>query len=270
MYVLILFLIFIFGVVIGSFLNVVIYRLGTGKSFIKGRSMCMSCGKQLAWHELIPVFSFLYLKGRCKKCKTSISYQYIIVEIIMGIIFTLTALYFLPLFIFHSIYYYLFFLLLFTVIFSLLIIITVYDIRHKIIPDRLVYPFAIISLFSIFLNSYVVGPLFVIPSWSSILAGPIVALPFFLLWLISRGKWMGLGDVKLVLGLGWLLGILLGFSAVILAFWIGAIFSIILLIFSKGKIGMKTQIPFAPFLVLGSLLVFFLNLDIFSIISLFS
>ena len=82
-------LIFIFGLFIGSFLNCVIYRLEQGESFLKGRSYCPNCKHQLAWYDLLPVLSFLFLRGRCRYCKKPISWQYPIVELFTGIVFTL-------------------------------------------------------------------------------------------------------------------------------------------------------------------------------------
>jgi leader peptidase (prepilin peptidase)/N-methyltransferase len=95
-----------------------------------------------------------------------------------------------------------------------------------------------------------------VPSILDLFSGPIVALPFVLFWLVSSGKLMGLGDAKLALSLGWLLGISRAFSGIIISVWIGAAVGVILVIFSK-KHKMTSEIPFAPFLVLGAILVFF-------------
>jgi leader peptidase (prepilin peptidase)/N-methyltransferase len=94
------------------------------------------------------------------------------------------------------------------------------------------------------------------------LSGLLIAAPFALFWLVSSGKWMGLGDAKLAVGLGWLLGLSRSLSGVVVAFWIGAIFGLSLVIFSK-KHGMKSEIPFAPYLVLGALLAFLFELHLF-------
>jgi len=262
--------VFIIGTIIGSFLNVVIYRFNTGKTIVSGRSMCMSCSNTLRWYELIPVFSFLIQSGRCRQCASRISHQYPIVELITGIIFVLISFKLLP-FLFMSFWMYLFFLVFFVFIFCLLIVISVYDIRHKIIPDKLVYTFILVSLFSIFINYSMFGGFLTIPSLDSLLAGPILALPFALLWYLSKGKLMGLGDGKLVLGIGWLLGLSAGFSAVIISFWLGSIIGLSLMIFTKKRknINMKTEIPFAPFLIVGTFLVFLFNIDILSIIKSF-
>jgi leader peptidase (prepilin peptidase)/N-methyltransferase len=259
---------FLLGTIIGSFLNVVIYRFNTGKSVVKGRSICMTCNRNLRWYELIPVFSFLIQKGKCRRCASSISHQYPIVELVTGLVFALIAFHFSPIFLI-SVYSYEAFVVLFSFIFSLLIVIVVYDMRHKVIPDKLVYIFIIVSFLSIFINYTGIGSFFIVPQFINILSGLLFALPFAFLWFISRGRWMGLGDAKLILGVGWMLGPLATFCALTLSFWIGSVISLILMAFSRNKINMKTEIPFAPFLVLGTLITFLFNLDIFSLSSLF-
>jgi prepilin signal peptidase PulO-like enzyme (type II secretory pathway) len=241
--------IFILGLIIGSFLNVVILRMNTGRSVAKGRSKCMRCNTPLSWYELIPVFSFLGLRGKCKTCSTHISFQYPIVELLTGITFTIlygaavTGYGF-------SLLAVLVFLFSATAA-SLLIIIFVYDIKHGIIPDMAVYLFIMLALVS------VAWRMFLIPGFAAgpeIVYGVLVALPFFLLWYFSKGKLMGFGDVKLALGMGWLLGLLGGFSAVIFAFWMGGIFGLFLLAVSR-KHSMRSQVPFAPFLIAGTFIV---------------
>lgn len=267
--------IFLLGTIIGSFLNVVIYRFNTGKSIVNGHSICMTCSKNLRWYELIPVFSFLIQSGKCRRCASSISHQYPLVEFGTGFIFALIAYHFLPI-LSISYWSFIFLLILYAFIFSLLVVISVYDIRHKIIPDKLVYLYAIVSFFSIFL-SYESGFLSLSwPSLISVLSGPIFALPFAFLWIVSKGKWMGLGDAKLILGIGWMLGPVVALSSIIISFWMGAIFGLFFIFFSRNisdskmmKIGMKTEIPFAPFLIIGTIISFFFNLDIFSLARLF-
>ena len=158
---------------------------------------------------------------------------------------------------------------------SFLLAITVYDIRHKIIPNLLVFSFIILSAFVAFI-SYIAQ----IPSglYASLildlLAGPILFLFFYALWKISNGAWMGLGDGKLALGIGLSLGFVSGLSAVILGFWIGAFFGVSLMLISKvlplvhlngGSVAvtMRTEIPFAPFLILGMAIVYFWGVSVF-------
>ncbi|HLP86802.1 MAG TPA: A24 family peptidase [Candidatus Paceibacterota bacterium] len=156
--------------------------------------------------------------------------------------------------------------ILFMLIFSLLIVISVYDLKHKIIPDKLSYSFIILSLFSIFINYSPVGHTFILPSLSNLIAGPAIALPFILIWLFSKGRLMGLGDGKLMLGIGWMLGLSSGVFAVIVAFWVGTIVSLFLIILSKRKINMKTEIPFAPFLIISTFITFLFSFDLFSLV----
>jgi prepilin signal peptidase PulO-like enzyme (type II secretory pathway) len=146
-------------------------------------------------------------------------------------------------------------------------VILVYDLKHKIIPDGLVYSFIALSLLKLFLF-HISYSTFLIPNYLDLLAGPILFLAFFLLWYLSGGRWMGLGDGKLAWGIGWFLGFFGSISAIILGFWIGAGFGIIILVIQKllasgrKKITMKSEIPFAPFLILGLILVYFFGLDV--------
>lgn len=260
--------IFILGTLIGSFLNVVIYRFNTGKTIVYGRSICMTCNRNLRWYELIPIFSFLIQRGACRRCASNISHQYPLVELGTGLMFTLIAFHFLPMMSF-SMASYITLVVLFVFIFSLLIVISVYDIRHKVIPDKLVYVYAVVSFLSIFVNHTSVGHLFIAPSLMSIVSGPLFALPFALIWFVSRGRAMGLGDAKLMLGIGWMLGVSASLSSVILSFWIGSIISLIIILFSNRKMDMKKEIPFAPFLIIGALITLIFNLDIYKLSSLF-
>lgn len=266
----ILIFIFLFGTIIGSFLNVVIYRFNTGKSMINSRSICMTCNVTLRWYELIPVLSFLFQKGRCRTCASQISHQYPLVEFITAVMFTIIAYHLLPI-LSVSFGIYLFFLLYFVLIFSILIVISVYDIRHKIIPDKLSYTFTILSLVLMFLHySSLSNVVFVIPNIWQFLAGPLLALPFFLISYLSGGRLMGMGDPKLILGIGWMLGLSVGASALFIAFFIGAVVGVVTLLLKKFATGLKTEIPFAPFLVLGAFIAFIYNIDFMSLASLFA
>lgn len=274
------FFIFIFGTIIGSFLNVLVLRYNTGISALKGRSFCFSCGKILGALELIPVFSFLMQKGKCKGCQSKISWQYPTVEALTGVLFVGVFLKYFGILDFYSVLYFildntsvLYYLVLALTTVSVLVFVTVYDIKHKIIPDGLVITFSILALLDILLDFFFLNSL---PGQAKerliwfLVGGPALALPLFFIWLISRGRWMGLGDPKLVLGIGWFLGPILGLSALMLAFWSGAIYGVFLIILSKFKwhnlnIGPKTEVPFAPFLILGFLLVFFFKIDILNL-----
>src|SRR5258706_12171426 len=196
-------LIFIFGTLLGSFLNVVIFRHNTGRGF-NGRSACLSCNRTLEWYELVPIFSFIFQRGKCRKCNTSFSVLYPSVEFSMGLFVLLLVsrfMFFLP----YELPNFVFFVAYYGALFALLLVIAGYDVRHKIIPDNLVYPFIGLSFLGLFLSEFGVFHLH-IATLVSILAGFFVALPLFLLFVVSRGHWIGFGDVKLALGLGLLLG----------------------------------------------------------------
>ncbi len=237
---------FIFGAIIGSFLNVVSLRFNTGMG-VNGRSKCFSCGKGLVWHELIPIVSFAAQKGRCKKCKSKISWQYPIVEFFSGAIFVLIFVKFPPVDVASAIT-----TVLYLFITAILIVITVYDIKHKIIPDSLSYTFSAIALAGLFFGGVT---LFHIPLLINLLAGPLCALPFAVLWAISGGRWMGLGDAKLMLGIGWTLGFVAAISSMVLAFWIGAVVSVAWMMIAFKKVKGNYEIPFAPYLILGMYIV---------------
>lgn len=269
---------FIFGTIVGSFLNVVSLRYNTGRSIAVSRSQCFSCGKTLFWYELIPVFSFVAFKGKCHSCGSKISWQYPLVELLTGVLFLGVYLKFAS---FPTVS-----MMLSTsymmLIISLLIVILVYDIRHKIIPNAFVYPLIALSLVSVIVPGVSEGFLALgFENWKleigNFLAGPILFLPFFFLWFFSRGKWMGLGDGKLVLGFGWLLGLSEGLSALVISFWAGSIIGLLLIAMRtlqnkqiaqlslfRNTTGftMKSEIPFAPFLILGFLLVFFFDISV--------
>ncbi len=236
--------VFIFGAIIGSFLNVVALRHNTGEPIIYSHSRCFSCGKKLFWKELIPIFSFIFQKGKCRHCRSNISFQYPFIELLTGLIFLLIFLKF------QFTDYGLLIAGYWFIIFSLLIIIAIYDFRHQIIPNKFVYAFIILSLISCFVLH--------ILCLYNFLAGLIFFGFFALLWLVSRGKCMGFGDAKLALGIGWMLGLKSGIFALLFSFWIGALVGILLVLFRKKKYNLKSAVPFGPFLALGSLIAFFI------------
>jgi leader peptidase (prepilin peptidase)/N-methyltransferase len=243
-------ILFVFGAIVGSFLNVVGLRLNSGLT-LGGRSRCGACGKKLRWWELVPILSFFILRGRCSKCRAKISWQYPGIEVLTGLIFATLYL------IFGLTIYY----LLSTLVFCTYIVIVIYDLRHKIIPDSLVYVAILLSVVGRWLSG---GSVL---DW---LAGPIMFGFFAAIWLISRGRAMGFGDAKLSLSIGLLLGAAKGFSAIVLSFWIGALFGLGYMIFSSKKITMKSgaritfksELPFAPFMLLGAWLGLIWNLDL--------
>jgi leader peptidase (prepilin peptidase)/N-methyltransferase len=281
--------IFLLGAAVGSFLNVVIFRFGNER-IIKGRSKCPHCGKILEWFELIPIFSFILQAGKCRLCKKNISLQYPIVEILTGL--TFVGIFWR--FIFRSplgINYVVFFsekgfwiwpLILFWIYYSsTLIAISVYDIKHYIIPDAFLFPAigaAILEIFYILATTLLWGKIFFIPQQNIVFSGPealifgivpfgiigsklfgamISVLLIFLPYFLSKGRAMGFGDVKLALFLGLSLGWPDVLVAIFLAFSFGMIWSIFA-IFLKRKT-MKSYLPFAPFLVAGTFATIFIG-----------
>ncbi|HEY4515575.1 MAG TPA: prepilin peptidase [Candidatus Paceibacterota bacterium] len=250
---------FIIGAAIGSFIHVIVLRYNTGLSFIQGNSVCLSCSVPLSWYHLIPIFSYLALKGRCSHCYSHFSIQYFLAELISGITFVW-------LFLFSNFSLFQSFLL--SLIFFILLFIFIYDLRHKIIPDPSVYLFIVISfLYAYITNLCLPDPVIQAGIFPFFLAAFIIPFPFFLIWFFSKGRMMGLGDVKFMVGMGALLGLSSGVSAIFLSFWIGATYVLLAFVykklFKKGyNMGMKTELPFAPFLIIATLLVFIFKINL--------
>ncbi|MBU2579534.1 prepilin peptidase [Patescibacteria group bacterium] len=245
------FLIFILGLSVGSFLNVVICRLETKESIVAKRSHCPQCGAVLSWYDLIPVLSFVFLLGKCRSCGKKISWQYPVIEITTACLFLLIFNFQFSIFNEFSIlnfqtlnlFYYL-------IIICFLIVIFVYDLRHYIIPDKIVFPAIIIAgIFNFQFSIFNEFSIFKFSILSAILAGGF----FLSLVLFSKGKWMGMGDVKLAFLMGLILGWPNILAALFLAFLTGAVVGVALIIF--GKKGLKSQIPFGPFLAGATVLV---------------
>ena len=239
---------FVVGTMMGSFLNVVILRINTGRSVASGRSMCTRCSRTLMWYELIPVASFLALRGKCRTCRTRISFQYPVVELGTGLLFVLLYIA-IPLVQGFTPFSWLTFIFMAT-IGAFLIVAAVYDVRHKILPDAVIYPFLLLSVFGVVVHA-TIDPHF--DGLRALFDGVLVALPLFILWLVSKGRVMGFGDVKLMLGIGWILGLSEGLAGLILSFWIGALFGLFLIAISRGY-GMKSEVPFGPFLIIGAII----------------
>lgn len=249
---------FLLGVCIGSFINVIVLRFEKGEK-ITGRSHCPHCLRTLHAYELVPLFSYLFLRGKCKSCKVPLSVQYPLVELITGVLFALVPLIGTePLDI--------------TILLgalSVLVAIVVYDMRHKIIPDSFVYTFNVLALASVFVEG---GSIITNPDPLLLLSGALASFPFALLWVVSKGAWIGFADAKLALGMGWFLGIMGALSAFMLAFWIGAVISLLLLLikhnrfqFMRNSLTIHSEVPFAPFLALGFLLVLFFSINAFTL-----
>lgn len=254
---------FLFGLVIGSFLNVVICRYNTGET-LWGRSRCFACGRGLSVKELFPLLSFLVQKGKCRNCLSKISWQYPIVEFLTALLFSLSFLKLSSSVNVIMLTRLSFWLAVFSswIFISLLLVIAVYDYRHKIIPDFLVILAVFFALLGAWLSLERSGfaNQMIFALHGLLLAGPTLALPLAGLWFISRGRWLGLGDAKLAYALGVFLGLSRGIVAFLLSFWIGAIIGLSLIVigrlqsFRSNRLSLKSELPFAPFLVAGALL----------------
>ncbi|TEU02142.1 prepilin peptidase [Candidatus Woesebacteria bacterium] len=227
----------IFGLVMGSFLGAYTFRYPRGISVLRGRSVCPKCKKNLVWYDNIPVLSFILLKGRCRECGKKISLRYPLIELATALGFVgIWFLFLEPVF--------LVFLIL---IFSLLVAVFVIDLEQKIVPDELVFTGFGLTVFYLLLIS---------PStlFTSLAAGFGAALFLLLVHLATRGRGMGLGDVKFAVFAGTLLGWPMMPVWLFTAFLTGAVVGTILVLAKKVSFG--KQIAFGPFLVISLIIVF--------------
>lgn len=255
---------FILGLIVGSFLNAVIYRTHKGKS-LKGRSFCPHCKKQLKVYDLIPLFSYIFRFGKCRFCKKPISAQYPLVEFATGLIFAGLYVTFLPSNIYELIS--LGFLL---VLSAFLIVIFVYDLYHKLILNRFVYPAVLVAIAWLAYRNGIMGDLedltavwfgvdnnlLISTSFLSYVVAGFGAFLFFLsLVLISKGRWMGGGDVRFALLMGLILGAPYTLLALFVAFTTGSVVGMVLIVAHKSSF--KSEVPFGPFLVFGTFVAIF-------------
>jgi prepilin signal peptidase PulO-like enzyme (type II secretory pathway) len=273
------FFVFLFGAAIGSFLNVVILRLHSGKT-LGGRSECPNCKHQLEVLDLIPILSYLLLSGKCRYCKHKLSPQYPLVELLTAVSFSLVFLASsqnliqLPNILnLTSLIFNLF-------IVAVLIVISVYDLKWGIIPDKIIIPASLVAfayqilffVFSVstqttlssrglldersqgFLTSFEMTPL------PNLLTAFGIGLFFFLIILFTKGKGMGGGDLKLSILIGLALGWPLAIVAIFLGFLTGALGAVMLILL--GKKSLKQTVPFGPFLALGALLTILVGKEI--------
>jgi leader peptidase (prepilin peptidase) / N-methyltransferase len=236
----------LFGLCIGSFLNVCIYRLPAGKSIVHPGSMCPVCNRMIAAYDNIPLISYFLLGGRCRRCKTPISLRYPLVELITGLLalgvfirFGLTPA-----------------ALIFFIFSAALIVVTFIDIDHRIIPDLITLPGIPVFFVASLLLPHPDLISSVVESAMGILAGG--GSLFLVAWTYERltGKeGMGMGDVKLLA----MIGALLGWRGVLFTIFSGSSVGCLagLLLMARNRGGMKMAVPFGPFLSIGALLYVF-------------
>ena len=234
------FLIFVVGTCIGSFLNVAIFRTHDGESVVTGRSKCRVCEVPIRAQDLVPVLSYLRLRGRCRSCKAVISWQYPTVEIATGVLFLVT--------------YYLGDSWMEIgrnwVFVSYLVLIFVYDLRHMLIIDRFTIP---AMIFAIIINLW----LGMVPAWSVLVGGLVLAGFFWIQFLISKGTWVGGGDIRMGALIGFMLGLEHGLVALFIAYVLGAIVGVAMM--ASGKATRKTPVPFGSFLAVATVIVLFIG-----------
>lgn len=231
----------ILGLLLGSFLNVIVLRFDDLKTIFLTRSHCVHCKKEITWYDLVPFFSYIALFGKCRFCKKEISIQYPLVEVGTAVILCLLFWQFGLTLAFFA----------YGLIFLVLIVIFTYDILHLLIPDSLMWLaigiWIIYLIISYFIN---LNPLAAILNsiYGALALGGFLALLVF----ASREKWMGAGDIKL----GALLGAMVFWPQVLvatfLAFTLGAVVGLFLIAIKKKKL--QGKVPFAPFLILGTLI----------------
>lgn len=259
--------VFCFGAIIGSFLNVFIYRFHTGKS-LSGNSHCLSCAEQLRWFELFPLFSYVVLRGRCRSCRSFVPKRYFVVELATAVLFVVAL----------HVSTSLEMLLWLVAMFIVLLLITVYDYYHFIIPDELTIALGVLMTtwlgWQYWVDVVSLDALYLLGVSSTAGAGF-----FFFLWFVSKGQWLGFGDVKLAIPLGLWVGPTSVFSFIVVSFWIGAVISLIVLGWQKYQRGkrrlhlsaetltMKSAVPFAPFMIAGATLVYLTQFDVLSLFS---
>ncbi|MDC1337805.1 prepilin peptidase [Pelagibacteraceae bacterium] len=250
------FLIFILGACLGSFSNVCIYRLPINKQIISGRSFCPRCKKKLNWFDNLPLISFLFLNGKCRKCKKVIPLRYFIVEITTGIIFLLIYLNYNDL---STIIFLLVLSLIYIIIFFI-------DLENFIIPDSLSFSVMAIALLKNFLPNFNTN--FIHEINQSIIGGMIgylsIWLIIYLYKVIKKIEGMGVGDAKLMAGIG----LLFGWQSVPFVLFVSAILGLIFVLpslLNKQK-NMRSEIPFGPFIITACLIYFIYGDFLYSLI----
>jgi len=236
---------FIFGACIGSFLNVLIYRLPNKMSIVSPPSHCTSCNALIKWYDNIPIFSYLFLRGRCRNCKAHFSARYCLIEAFTAVMYVLTYLRFRQSII----------TIIMMIVISMLIVIFFIDLKHFIIPDSMIIVILLCGVASFFFKNDALN----ISTLDRFLSIGLVALIFSVIFLaekLFKKELMGYGDIKLF----FVMGLLLGIKLLFLAIFVSAVIALIVeVIFNKNK---RKVIPFGPYLAVGFTLMIFFGSDI--------
>lgn len=247
---LIYFVFAVVGLMVGSFLNVVILRGARGET-LSGRSYCYSCKKILSAVELIPVVSFLVQKGRCRSCAALLDRQYLAVELLTAALFAFASIFILKeqSWNFESM----------TALVGILgmlsafMVILVSDLKYRIIPNGAALALSLIGaariLLEVYRSSLLRQALF------DVSGALVLSLFIAALWFVSGGHWMGLGDAKLLFGTSLIIGFPQSAVAFLIAFWAGTIVGLVLLLTKKSSL--KDTIPFGPFILFGTAYAYF-------------
>lgn len=259
------------GLCLGSFVNALVWRLHEqsqtknkkklrGLSVVHGRSICPHCEHQLKTIDLVPVFSWLSLRGRCRYCKKPISWQYPLVELIAAglLVFSYAAWPYTiqdwskPEIAIFGVW---------TLIVTGFLALAVYDIRWYILPDKIVLPLTAIGVIMVGLIAVTYHDVTII--WEAIIGMGVIFGLFYLLFQLSKGKWIGGGDVKLAVVLGLLAGTFMkALLLLFLASVLGTIYGVVLATVGKQKMSRKLRVPFGPFLIIAVVIVVLFGTDI--------
>lgn len=259
--------VFMLGLIMGSFLDVVATRFHTGKS-LNGRSRCLSCGHELTWYELVPLLSYILLRGRCRICHARIPFRLFGAELMCGFLYIWVFSVGMPPVM----------LLLSLILVSVLVVVALYDIRHMVIPNVFVYSVSLIAIAILLVqikslhNIYTLLP--------HLYAGCAAFAFYASLWAVSKGRWIGFGDAKLAIPFALIVGPLGTLSFIIYSFWIGASISICILLiqallkrgqkrlpFLRVPLTIKSEVPFAPFMIMAFILVYLTGSNVLEFIN---
>lgn len=239
------------GLCFGSFVNALVWRLHEKRDFVRERSECVHCHHELAWYDLIPVLSWVGLRGKCRYCKKPISWQYPVVEILTAVLFV--GSYLVWPFVWSAFSIILFVIWLASVV--MLVALLVYDFRWMLLPDKLTFPLMALSLiggcilaYGLLNLSLAEGLLFL--GFGVMSLGGV----YYVLYTISRGAWVGFGDVKLGIAMGLAGGWKVGLLTLMLANVIGLLY--ILPGLMTGKLKRTSRVPFGPFLIIGFMIAY--------------